>query len=106
LKIYAAWVDQAGQRAATTMADLMPQLIAASRQPRGPYETIAAEIREQIETGKLKPGDLVPTTGQLAEQHAVSIATSHRAIALLANEGLIDVSRGRRATVRHPAAVE
>jgi integrase len=32
--------------------------------------------------------------------HDVSIATAHRAIALLAAEGLIDVSRGRRATVR------
>ncbi|MGH3886253.1 MAG: tyrosine-type recombinase/integrase [Pseudonocardiaceae bacterium] len=33
-----------------------------------------------------------PTTAQLAEQYAVSIATSHRAIALLASEGLITVS--------------
>jgi DNA-binding GntR family transcriptional regulator len=36
----------------------------------------------------------------LAVAHNVSIATAHRAIAVLAAEGLIDVSRGRRATVR------
>jgi integrase len=101
LKIYAAWVDEAGQRAAGTMAGIMPQLAApAPRPPRGPYEVIAASLREQIQDGRLTPGDLVPTTQDLAVAHDVSIATAHRAIALLAAEGLIDVSRGRRATVR------
>jgi len=46
---------------------------------------------------------LVPTTVELAQAYSVSIATSHRAIALLHGEGLIEVSRGRRATVRADA---
>ena len=101
LKIYAAWVDEAGQRAAGTMAGIMPQLVpAAPRPPRGPYEVIASALREQIHNGRLAPGDLVPTTADLATAHSVSIATAHRAVAVLAGEGLIDVSRGRRATVR------
>ena len=105
LKIYAAWVDEAGQRAAGTMAGIMPQLAAPPvRAPRGPYELIAASLREQIHTGRLAPGDLVPTTHDLAVTHNVSIATAHRAIALLTDEGLITVSRGRRATVRDSAA--
>jgi integrase len=105
LKIYAAWVDEAGQRAAGTMAGIMPQLAAPPvRAPRGPYEVIAASLREQIHTGRLAPGDLVPTTHDLAVAHNVSIATAHRAIALLTDEGLITVSRGRRATVRDSAA--
>jgi integrase len=100
LKIYAAWVDEAGQRAATTMAGIMPAIAAPpSRRSRGPYEVIAAELRQQIEDGRLAPGALVPTTGELAAAHSVSVATSHRAIALLATEGLINVSRGRRAVV-------
>ena len=101
LRIYAAWVDEAGQRAAGTMAGIMPQLVApAPRAPRGPYEVIAANLRDQIYDGRLAPGALVPTTGELAAAHSVSVATAHRAVATLAAEGLIDVSRGRRATVR------
>jgi integrase len=101
LKIYAAWVDEAGQRAANTMAGIMPELVApARRPPRAPYEVIAETLREQIEDGRLEAGDLVPTTAELAQAHTVSIATAHRAIALLHSEGLIEVSRGRRAVVR------
>jgi len=103
LKIYAAWVDEAGQRAATTMARIMPTIAAPPpRRPRAPYEVIATDLREQIESGRLAPGALVPTTTELATTHRVSIATSHRAIALLATEGLIEVSRGRRAVVAAP----
>jgi hypothetical protein len=100
LKIYAAWVDEAGQRAATTMGGIMPAITPVSRPPRGPYEVIAAELRAQIRDGRLAPGGLVPTTAELAAAHKVSIATSHRAVALLSAEGLIEVSRGRRAVVK------
>ncbi|MGH3754045.1 MAG: tyrosine-type recombinase/integrase [Pseudonocardiaceae bacterium] len=100
LRIYAAWVDEAGQRAATTMASIMPQLLApAPRTPRGPYEVIASTLREQIHDGRLTPGDLLPTMSELATAHTVSTATVHRAVALLRDEGLINVSRGRRAVV-------
>jgi integrase len=102
LRIYAAWVDEAGQRAAATIAGIMPQTGSpAPRGPRGPYEVIAAELREQIRTGQLKPGDLVPTTKELAATHEVSIATTSRALSVLSAEGLIEVSRGRRAVVSH-----
>ena len=101
LKIYAAWVDEAGQRAASTMAGIMPAVVAPAPRPaRGPYEVIAGKLRQQFQEGRLSQGDLVPTTTELAATHGVSIATSHRAIALLHAEGLIDVSRGRRAVVK------
>jgi hypothetical protein len=99
LKVYAAWVDEAGQRAATTMAEIMPTIVPATRPPRGPYEVIAAELRRQIKDGRLALGSFVPTTKELAAAHNVSIATSHRAIALLNAEGLIEVSLGQRAMV-------
>jgi hypothetical protein len=100
LRIYAAWVDEAGQRTAGTMANIMPKFLEpAPRASRGPYEVIAASLREQINDGRLGPGALVPTTHDLAVMHNVSIATAHRAIALLSDEGLIEVSRGRRAKV-------
>lgn len=40
-----------------------------------------------------------PTHKQLAEQHGISVGAAHRVTALLRSEGLVDVSRGRRATV-------
>src|SRR6266536_6069956 len=46
LKVYAAFVDEADRRAATTMAGIMPPPVAAALLPRGPYETIAAELRQ------------------------------------------------------------
>jgi integrase len=98
LKVYAAWVDEADRRAATTMASIMPPRVAAPRLPRGPYEVIAADLREQIASGQLQPGDQLPTV-EMAAGYAVAVGTAHRALVLLRREGLIKVSRGRRATV-------
>jgi integrase len=100
LKVYAAFVDEADRRAATTMAGIMPPAVAAPPLPPGPYEVIAAELREQIANGQLRPGDQLPTLVDLAAQHAVAVGTAHRALDLLRQGGLIEVSRGRRATVK------
>lgn len=99
LKVYAAFVDEADRRAATTMAGIMPRPVVAPRQPRGPYEVIASELREQIESGQLAAGSQLPTVVDLAATYDVAAGTVNRAVALLRSEGLIDVSRGRRATV-------
>jgi integrase len=103
LRVYAAWVGEADRRAAATMASLIPRPVLAPRSPRGPYEVIAAELREQIATGKLRPGDQLPTIVELAAAHSVSVGTAHRAIDLLHQDGLIDVSRGKRAVIADPA---
>jgi hypothetical protein len=103
LKVYAAWVDEADRRAATTMAGIMPAPVAAPRPPRGPYEVIAAELRDQIVTGRLRPGDQLPTITKLATRHGVAVGTVHRAMDLLGADGLIDASRGRRSVVVLPA---
>lgn len=103
LRVYAAWVNEADRRAAETMATLIPRPVVAARGPRGPYEIIAAELREQIGAGELRPGDPLPTVVELAAAHSVSVGTAHRAIDLLHRDGLIDVARGRRATVAHSA---
>lgn len=103
LKVYAAWVDEADRRAATTMARIMPVPVAAPRAPRGPYEVIAADLRRQILTGRLRAGDKLPTIAELAHQHGVVAGTAHRAIDLLRSDGLVDTSRGRRSVVVFPA---
>jgi hypothetical protein len=99
LKVYAAWVDEADRRAATTMGGIMPAPVAAPRLPRGPYEVIATELREQIASGQLRPGDQLPTIVALAAKYSVAAGTAHRALDQLRQQGLVAVSRGRRATV-------
>lgn len=53
LRVYADWVVAADQRAATTMAGIMPIPVATPRGPRGAYEVIAAAFRHKIATGQL-----------------------------------------------------
>jgi integrase len=64
---------------------------------------IAAELREQIVTGRLRAGDQLPTIAELANQHGVAAGTVHCAIDLLRSDGLLDASRGRRSVVVFPA---
>jgi hypothetical protein len=99
LRVYAAWVNEADRRAAETMASLIPRPVVASRSPRAPYEMIAAELRQRITAGHLRPGDKLPTVVELASAHSVSVSTAHRAIDLLHRDGLVGVSRGRRTVV-------
>jgi DNA-binding GntR family transcriptional regulator len=93
-------VDEADRRAVTTMATVLPrpQLDPVGR--RSPYEDIAEPLREQIRTGGLPPGSELPTVAQLAVANTVAVGTAHRALAALKSEGLVDVTRGRRAVVK------
>jgi integrase len=100
LKVYAAWVSEADRRAATTMAGIMPAPIATRTPPPRPYAVIAAQLREQIDSGQLRPGDRLPTLVELADRHGVSEATAHRAVDMLRRDGQVEVARGRRAIVR------
>jgi GntR family transcriptional regulator len=51
-------------------------------------------LREQIRGGHLGTGDRVPSEPQLAQKYAVSRDTAQRALAMLADEGLIRRRRG------------
>ena len=66
--------------------------------PRGTYRQIAEQLRELIREGSLEPGAMVPSELRLVEQHGVARGTVRSALALLVNEGLIEVvpGRGRR----------
>jgi AcrR family transcriptional regulator len=54
-----------------------------------PYSRIAAELRAQIETGKLAPADRVPSTREITRQWGVAMATATKALAVLRQEGLV-----------------
>jgi AcrR family transcriptional regulator len=50
---------------------------------------IAAELRERIRDGRLRPGDRVPSTRALVRRHGVAMATATKALAALQAEGLV-----------------
>lgn len=63
--------------------------------PRGTYRQIADELRRLIAAGELAPGAMVPSELTLAERHQVARGTVRSALALLVDEGLIEVVAGQ-----------
>jgi integrase len=86
LKVYAAWVSESDQRAATSLFARLPARpdVAATPTPQNGsgddaiYPRIAAKLRAQIASGELPVGSALPTHKQLAEQHGISAGTAHR----------------------------
>jgi len=66
------------------------------------YYRVADDIKQQIESGALKDGELIPTEAQLCEQYAISRMTVRQGIALLAEAGLIDTVKGKGSFVTRP----
>jgi GntR family transcriptional regulator len=60
------------------------------------WETLADSVREDIATGRLKPGDLLPTEKELGEDFELSRTTVRRALAQLVSEGLVTEGQGRQ----------
>src|SRR5918997_3472653 len=108
LRVYAAWVAEADQRAAAGLLARMPvrpQLPvspaqAALTNPRSPRDRLAVDLRSAILGGKYSDGEPLPTIKQLAQTYEVATGTAHRAMSLLTAWGLVNVSRGQRATVQ------
>ncbi|MGW9451063.1 GntR family transcriptional regulator [Streptomyces sp. NPDC055632] len=65
-------------------------------------DTIAEDLRIQITTGGLKPGDRLPSEPKLATHYKVSTPTIRQALALLQAEGLIEKTHGKGNFVRAP----
>ncbi|MGQ0842851.1 MAG: GntR family transcriptional regulator [Sporichthyaceae bacterium] len=99
LKVYAGWNADADRRAATTIAGIVPTPDSTKRIPRATYQHLAAKLTAEIESGARSPGEQLPTVVELAAEHNLAPNTAHRAVALLAQRGLISVARGRRAVV-------
>lgn len=114
LRVYTAWLSEADQRAASTLAGRMPGRKRAintagsatpgpPRRPTDeanvPYLKIARDLRGAIRSGALKAGDELPTLKDLCARYKVASATAHRAVQLLKDEGLAEASRGRRGKV-------
>lgn len=100
LRVYSAWVSEADQRAALSLVSRMPRptlngqsrSTGSSKRPAvtpvmpedaAPYERLAHALRSEIDSGRLGPGDRLPTFKALAERDGVSFGTAQRAVALL-----------------------
>lgn len=62
-------------------------------------EQLAAFLRNAIRAGKYPPGAALPGLVALAEEHGCSRNTALRAVRLLADEGYVHATQGRRAVV-------
>jgi GntR family transcriptional regulator len=63
---------------------------------------IADDLRIKIETGALRPGDLLPSAHELAQSWGCSPSSGRAAINLLKRQGLAVGSQGNRTIVRVP----
>jgi GntR family transcriptional repressor for pyruvate dehydrogenase complex len=61
---------------------------------------VAIESLERMTLDRLRPGDVLPSEGQLAQTLSVSRLTIREAVRVLEARGLLDLRKGRRAVVR------
>ena len=59
------------------------------------YKQIAAQLRDQILSGKLKAGEALPSIRGLAQDLKISVITTMKAYEELASEGLVTASQGK-----------
>jgi DNA-binding FadR family transcriptional regulator len=58
------------------------------------YQILADELREQITSGRLRPGERLPTEPELCQTSGLSRSTVREALRLLASQNLIVTTRG------------
>lgn len=75
---------------------------ATEREGGTAWRRIADALAEAIARGEYRPGDTLPASVALAEQHGVHRHTVRQAFRHLADQGLVTVSRGRGTQVTAP----
>jgi GntR family transcriptional regulator len=63
------------------------------------YRQLLEQVRRLVASGRLAPGDELPSVRELAVEHAVNPMTISKAYALLEAEGLLERNRGKPMTV-------
>jgi GntR family transcriptional regulator len=69
------------------------------RDARPIYMQLAAQVKEQIRKGALRPGEDLPSVRDLATTLGINLHTAHRAYQILRDEDVIVLRLGRRPRV-------
>lgn len=72
----------------------LASVAAPARRPKA-AERVAAELRHQIVSGRLQPGDRLQPESVLRSEFAISRPTMREALRLLEAESLVTISRGK-----------
>jgi GntR family transcriptional regulator len=67
--------------------------------PRPIYAQLVTGIKEQVQTGQLKPGDALPSVRELSGVLGINLHTVHKAYQLLRDQGVVIFRLGRGARV-------
>ncbi len=70
------------------------------------YTQIVEQVRRQVMSGALKPGDQLPTVRQMAAELRVNFNTVARAYRILDDLGLISTQQGRGTYIWEPGSGE
>jgi GntR family transcriptional regulator len=71
------------------------QIVVSNSNPAPIYEQIVEQVKKQIVTGKLVPGEKLPSLRMLAGDLGVSVITTKRAYAVLEEEGFVSMVAGK-----------
>lgn len=76
--------------------------------PGGPpvYAQLAEILRSRIASGRLAPGQVLPSERTLQQEYGLGRHTVRKAVAMLRAEGLITFTKGVGLTVREPSEVQ
>jgi GntR family transcriptional regulator len=74
----------------------------ANRSDEPAYRKIQNAIRRRIDSGQLKPGNVVPSERELARIHSVSLMTARHALTELARDGIVERRHGAGTFVAPP----
>jgi len=62
--------------------------------PLPPYMQVVAALRSAVESGRYRPGDLLPSDREIAAEWGVSRATAQKSLAVLRSEGIAEAQVG------------
>lgn len=79
---------------------IMRRMTSVRRGQRGAARAIADDLRTQIRSGQIRPGEALPTSRDLATRYAVTDRTISAAVDILKAEGLVIGEQGGRRRVR------
>jgi GntR family transcriptional regulator len=66
------------------------------------YKQLQEKLKTQIQSGKRKPREKIPSEVNLAKEFGVSVITARKAVNLLAEEGLVEKKQGKGTFVASP----